>query len=36
MIMLGPSFYKAAALGCCVDTNIGGTALQNRSGNQTD
>ena len=36
MVMLGLSFHKATALGCCVDTNTGGIALQNRSGNQTD
>lgn len=36
MIMLGLSSYEATALGCCVDINAGGTALQNRSGNQTD
>lgn len=36
MMMLGLSSYEATALGCCVDTNTGGTALQNRSGNQTD
>lgn len=26
-LMLGPTFYKATALGCCVDTNTGGTTL---------